>query len=235
MAGYPVLQISCLTRTVSKPRWSGSAAVASPQGVAVLGGRMTVLTGPPGIGTSEILRTVHNAHVGGTGRLVYRGRSGQKVQLCDLSDEARRNLREREFGFAGRLRPIPANLTPLDYVVGEVIRSGAQLEEARRRAHVALTRFGFDPARQGRPAGTLDPDESQRIDLAGALAKRPRLLLLDEPTRELAAEFRAVLADELRQLKRFGAAILAACRDASLTATLADEVIYLPARANAIA
>ncbi len=96
MSGSPVLRISHLSRNVSTPRWSGSGAIAGAEGIAVRTGRLTALTGPPGVGSSEILRTVFNAHIGGTGCLVYRARNGEAVQLSDLDDDSRRALRDRE-------------------------------------------------------------------------------------------------------------------------------------------
>lgn len=235
MSGSPVLRISHLSRNVSTPRWSGSGAIAGAEGIAVRTGRLTALTGPPGVGSSEILRTVFNAHIGGTGCLVYRARNGEAVQLSDLDDDSRRALRDREFAFAGRMCAVPANLSPLAYVVRDSVAGGTRLDDARPRAAALLERFGIEPRRHTRPAGELAPAEQHRINLARALAKRPRLLLLDEPSRELAADFQPVLAEELQRLKHSGTAMLIATRDQGLLDTQADEIITLQPRVKASA
>ena len=233
MAGIVILEIGCLTRTVSTPRWADHAAITRAAGLEVHAGRVTALTGPPRAGTSEILRTVFHAHIGGTGRILYRTRNGERINLAALGDDERLTLQDQEFGFAGGLRRLRADLSIIDHVARDLIAGGLSATEARARARQELTEFEIDPELPGRSGQSL-PDELQsRIELVRVLCKAPRLLLLDEPVKLLPAPQHAPFVERLRRLKDLGTATLMACRSPWLLEEIADEIHELPARGAA--
>jgi energy-coupling factor transport system ATP-binding protein len=69
----------------------------------------------------------------------------------------------------------------------------------------------------------LSGGEQQRAALAKTLLLRPRILLLDEPTKGFDAEFKAVFADILRKLAEGGAAVIAVSHDVEFCAEYADR------------
>ena len=80
----------------------------------------------------------------------------------------------------------------------------------------------------GRAAGSLPPPAIRRLEIAVALAARPRLLLLDEPTAGLASADRAGLAALIRRLVRPGGmAVLFVEHDFDMVAAIADQVVAL--------
>lgn len=78
-----------------------------------------------------------------------------------------------------------------------------------------------------RLAETLSFGNQRRVELAKALASRPRLLLLDEPAAGLNTYEREELADLLCQLKTRGTAILLVEHSMELVMNVSDEVVVL--------
>jgi branched-chain amino acid transport system ATP-binding protein len=74
-------------------------------------------------------------------------------------------------------------------------------EEHAAEGRDVLARVGLRE-QAGVPAGRLSYGDRRRLDIAIALAQRPRILFLDEPTAGLSADAVARLADLLGELKR---------------------------------
>lgn len=107
---------------------------------------------------------------------------------------------------------------------------GASDEEARRQADAALERVGLDPERfGGRAPETLSGGEARRAGLAGVIAFRPRVLLLDEPTIGLDADGADRLRDVLRALSADGFATLLVSHDLDFVMEECERAMVLDA------
>jgi len=92
----------------------------------------------------------------------------------------------------------------------------------------ALDVVGLPPARFAeRHPYALSGGEQRRLALAGVLAMRPRLLLLDEPFVSLDPGTRRHLVDILERLKAAGVTLLLATHDVDLAWALCDELLVL--------
>ncbi len=77
------------------------------------------------------------------------------------------------------------------------------------------------------PAGALPPGIARRVEIARALADRPRLLLLDEPAAGLNETEQADLAVRLREVAAAGIGLLVIEHNMPFLAPLADRMICL--------
>jgi energy-coupling factor transport system ATP-binding protein len=94
----------------------------------------------------------------------------------------------------------------------------------------AMDLVGLPPAEFGeRHPYALSGGEQRRLALAGVLAMRPRLLLLDEPFVSLDPATRRELASILRRLRRDGVTLVLATHDVDLAWALCDELLVLDA------
>ena len=104
---------------------------------------------------------------------------------------------------------------------------------ARVDAALAAVDFPYGPAR---PTHALSGGEQQRLALAGTLALRPGLLLLDEPTASLDPEGAADLRDVLaRVLDRIGATMVLVEHRVDEAVSLVDRVVVIAAGAGVVA
>jgi branched-chain amino acid transport system ATP-binding protein len=97
--------------------------------------------------------------------------------------------------------------------------------ELREPARAALGRVGL-AARADTPVARLSHGEHRQLELAMALATRPKLLLLDEPMAGLGAEESARMVELLRELKR-EVTILLIEHDMTAVFALADRITVL--------
>ncbi len=80
----------------------------------------------------------------------------------------------------------------------------------------------------GTPVGSLSGGERQRVVLARALAQRPRLLILDEPTAHLDLRYQVECVELLRRVNREqGTTVLLVSHDLNLAGELCDRLLLL--------
>jgi branched-chain amino acid transport system ATP-binding protein len=104
-------------------------------------------------------------------------------------------------------------------------RNARREPELRDPAQAALARVGLD-ARANLPASALSHGEHRQLELAMALASRPRMLLLDEPMAGLGPEESARMLSILRDLKK-ELTILLVEHDMEAVFALADRITVL--------
>lgn len=107
-------------------------------------------------------------------------------------------------------------------------RLGWPEDQVTSAVDAALDVVGLPPARFAeRHPYALSGGEQRRLALAGVLAMRPRLLLLDEPFVSLDPGTRRQLVDILERLKAVGVTLLVATHDVDLAWALCDELLVL--------
>ncbi|MFI2608944.1 ABC transporter ATP-binding protein [Kitasatospora sp. NPDC018619] len=188
-------------------------------------GRVTAVTGPSGAGKTTLLRALAGALPRGArvtaGRLTVLGQD-----VLALPPEELRRLRRHRLAFVGQ--DPGSGLNPRMRVDRLVTETAAD----RRAASVAdLLRAVRLPVGEGlehRRTVSLSGGQQRRVALARALARRPAVLLLDEPTAGLDSALRDDIAALLRDLAhRDGIAIALTSHDSDFVARCADDVLAL--------
>src|SRR4051812_25816238 len=113
-------------------------------------------------------------------------------------------------------------------------RAGRTAAEAGARADELLERLGLAALARANPF-TLSGGEQRRLSVATALATRPDLLVLDEPTFGQDPRTWAELVRLLRELLDDGVAVLAVTHDRTLVDVLGDEELVLPGGGGPVA
>jgi putative ABC transport system ATP-binding protein len=179
-------------------------------------GELVVLLGPSGSGKSTLLNILGGLDIPTSGHVVYRGR--------DLTEAGERELtayRRHHVGFVFQFYNLIPSLTARENValVTEIAREPMPPEEALRLVDLQ-ERMDHFPAQ-------LSGGEQQRVAIARAIAKRPAVLLCDEPTGALDVATGIVVLEAIERVNReLGTATAVITHNAAIAA-MADRVIHL--------
>ncbi len=183
-------------------------------------GGSLALMGASGSGKSTLLQVVRGLDAPESGAVLLDG--------ADPSDP-RYTALQREVGlvFQAPERQLFASTARDDVAFGPR-RLGWPDEQVTSAVATALDLVGLPPARFAeRHPYALSGGEQRRLALAGVLAMRPRLLLLDEPFVSLDPGTRRQLVGILERLKAAGVTLLLATHDVDLAWALCDEILVL--------
>ncbi len=119
-------------------------------------------------------------------------------------------------------------LSPLENLAGAASRTGLDRGDSRKRLVEILARLGLDEPTINLPMQALSHSDQQKVSIARALASRPRLLLLDEPTFGLDTQSRQDVHKVLHELRaESGVTILVATCDPQEAWELGDRIAVL--------
>jgi putative ABC transport system ATP-binding protein len=179
-------------------------------------GELLVLLGASGSGKSTLLNILGGLDVPSTGRVSYRG-----VDLSHATESELTRYRREHVGFVFQFYNLIPSLT-----ARENVALVTDIAENPMDPREALELVGLGDRLDHFPS-QLSGGEQQRIAIARAVAKRPDILLCDEPTGAL--DFKTgiqVLAVIERVNREFGTAAAVITHNASV-ARLADRVVTL--------
>ncbi len=202
----------------------------SPVSFHVPQGKALGLSGPSGTGKSSVLKCIYRTYAASAGRINYRSAAGEWVDLAGLPDNELLRLRRSEMGYVTQFLSVLPRVSAVDTVAEPLLSAGAPREEARARARRLIARLRIDPHLYDAFPCTFSGGEKQRVNLARAVIRPPRLLLLDEPTASLDPDALQVVLDLLLEMKAAGTTMVAIFHDRSIMDRLMDDVYPMPDR-----
>jgi putative ABC transport system ATP-binding protein len=179
-------------------------------------GELIVLLGPSGSGKTTLLNNLGGLDLPTTGQLWYRD-----VDLTTVDEAALTRYRREAVGFVFQFYNLIPSLTARENValITEIARDPMPAEVALELVHLGA-RLDHFPAQ-------LSGGEQQRVAIARAIAKRPEVLLCDEPTGALDVRTGIVVLEAIERVNReLGTLTLLITHNAVL-ADMADRVIHL--------
>ncbi|BDR52822.1 ABC transporter ATP-binding protein [Bombiscardovia nodaiensis] len=179
-------------------------------------GQLTIILGPSGSGKSTTLNILGGIDSATSGSLTVGGQD-----ICQLKEKGLTDYRRTQVGFVFQFYNLIPNLTALENVELTAGLSNDPLAPALLLDSVGLAdRFRNFPSQ-------LSGGEQQRVSIARALAKNPRLLLCDEPTGALDSETgKKVLIVLASMAKLNHKAVVIVTHNAAI-APAADRVIHV--------
>ncbi|MCQ4160370.1 ABC transporter ATP-binding protein [Roseomonas sp. GC11] len=208
----PLLEVRDVTR-----RFGGLVA-NSHVSMEVRQGEILGLIGPNGAGKSTLFNLIAGAFPPSAGQILLEGRD-----ITTLPGTARCGL-----GIA-RTFQVPRSFDSM--TVLENVMVGAFVRHPRAHAAQAAALETLDyvglAARAGAPAGELTPPEKRRLEMARALATRPRLLLLDEVMTGLTPSEAQKGVELVRRVREAGVTIVMVEHVMEVVMPLVDRAVVL--------
>lgn len=215
MAETPVISMAgASVRVGGRVLWSGVD-------LTVTAGEFVAVLGPNGVGKSTLVKVLLGVQPAGGALSVLGGKPGQANQSIGYLPQ------RRSFDASIRVRGVDVVRLGLDGA-----RWGVPLPLRRRRADNARIAEVIDlvgaTAYAHRPIGQLSGGEQQRLLIAQALVRRPRMLLLDEPLDSLDLPNQSAIAALIAKISRAeDVAVIMVAHDVNPILTYLDRVVYI--------
>jgi putative ABC transport system ATP-binding protein len=179
-------------------------------------GELSVLLGASGSGKSTLLNIIGGLDVPTSGQVSYCG-----AELPVRVDRALTDYRRRHVGFVFQFYNLIPSLTALENVA-----LVTDIAENPMSAATALELVGLGNRKNHFPA-QLSGGEQQRVAIARAVAKRPHVLLCDEPTGALDAATGKLVLEVLEQVNRETGTTTAIITHNAAIGGMGDKVIHM--------
>ena len=183
-------------------------------------GEMALITGHSGAGKTTLLRLIAAIERPTSGSIIVNGQN-----VSTLKSGAIPFLR-RNLGLVFQDQKILFDRNVFQNVLLPLQISGFGSKAATRRVRAALDKVGLLNREKARPI-TLSGGEQQRLCIARAIVNRPSILIADEPTSNLDADYARDIMDMFVSFNQVGVAILIATHDVELLGSMQQRILTL--------
>ncbi|CAN5518859.1 ABC transporter ATP-binding protein [soil metagenome] len=205
-------------RDITKVYHMGDVEVHALRGVSLdlLESEFLVLLGPSGSGKSTLLNILGGLDVPTSGNVTYRGQNLTTAEERELT-----MYRRRHVGFVFQFYNLIPSLTARENValVTDIVENPMAPEAALELVNLG-PRLDHFPSQ-------LSGGEQQRVAIARAVAKRPDVLLCDEPTGALDIATGILVLDAIQQVNRELGTTTAVITHNAAVSAMADRVVSL--------
>lgn len=179
-------------------------------------GEFVVVLGPSGAGKSTILNLLGGMDTATSGTILVDGN-----EITNYSDKELTGYRATDVGFIFQFYNLIPSLTVRENValVKEVVKGGLDVDEVLESVGLLEHRYQFPTQLSG--------GEQQRVSIARAICKDPKLLLCDEPTGALDSDTGIIILSLLQDMSHVGGRTVIIVTHNAALAEAADKVIKL--------
>lgn len=205
------------TQALKKSYLAGETEVHALRGITtdIPSGELVVMLGPSGSGKSTFLNIIGGLDQPSSGKVFFKGKN-----LADFSNHELTYYRREHVGFVFQAYNLVPSLTALENVALVTEISPNPMDPL-----AALDIVGLQNRANHFPS-QMSGGEQQRVAIARAIAKRPEVLLCDEPTGALDSKTGIVVLNALMTVnKNYGTTTIIITHNAAI-AQLADRIIH---------
>lgn len=201
-------------------RYPGGHEALQDVSFEIAKGEMVYLTGHSGAGKSTLLKLVAAIERPTSGSVLINGHNIRAIKR-EAIPALRRNI-----GLIFQDHKLLFDRTAFDNVLLPLQISGFDHREAARRVRAALDKVGLLAREKANPIA-LSGGEQQRLCIARAIVSRPEILLADEPTGNLDADYSSEILNIFKSFHQVGVTLLISTHDQSVLQRFPARALHL--------
>jgi len=192
-------------------------------------GEFVGITGRSGSGKSTVLKLIYRTYLPQAGEMRYASEAFGSIDLARADERTVLALRRQEIGYVSQFLRVVPRTTAREVVESAMRETGTDPSAARAEAERLLEHFELPKALWESFPQTFSGGEKLRVNVARAMIKRPRILLLDEPTASLDAHSKSKVRALLASLKTEGTTMLGIFHDLAFMEGVCDRELHMEA------
>lgn len=190
-------------------------------------GQFIGIVGRSGAGKSTILKCIHRTYLPTEGDILYDSLAYGKISLTHAAEREILYLRNHEIGYVSQFLSVMPRTTAKEHVMQALLETGWDEKNAKQKAEEMLDYFRLPENLWDIYPNTFSGGERLRLNLAHTMVKRPRLMLLDEPTASLDNKSKVLVKDMLLKLKQENTSMIGIFHDLEFMDGLCDRVFNI--------
>ncbi len=219
----PLLEIKGLEKSFTVHHLEKTTTALKGIELRIHEGEFLGIVGKSGSGKSTIIKCIYGTYKPDRGQILYHSEAFGTVDLASLSARRMLFLRRQEIGYVSQFLNVMPRTGCLRLVIDSLREVGVDEETAVREAKAVLEHFNLSESLWEHYPNTFSGGEKLRLNIACAVVKRPRLLLLDEPTASLDNESKLAVRSAIEKLKANGTTMIGIFHDLEFMNGLCDN------------
>lgn len=190
-------------------------------------GKFLGIVGRSGAGKSTILKCIHRTYIPTDGEIIYNSKAFGEINLTTATEREILYLRNHEIGYVSQFLNVMPRTTAKEHVMNALTETGHSAHEAKEKAEKMLDYFRLPENLWDIYPNTFSSGERLRLNLAHTMVKRPRLMLLDEPTASLDDQSKLLVRDMILSLKNENTSMIGIFHDLKFMDGICDNVFNI--------
>ncbi|MEB1805912.1 MAG: phosphonate C-P lyase system protein PhnL [Bacillaceae bacterium] len=190
-------------------------------------GEFIGITGKSGAGKSTVLKSIYRTYIPTGGEMIYHSDLFGPIDLVQATEREMLTIRKAEIGYVSQFLNVMPRVTAIEVVAEALVEMGEETKKATEKAKEILQHFKLPKTLWTSFPRTFSGGEKLRLNLAQAMIKKPKLLLLDEPTASLDNASKQAVKEMIIELKENGTSMIGIFHDIDFMETVVDRQYHL--------
>lgn len=201
-------------------RYPGGHEALRAVTLEIAAGEFVAITGQTGAGKSTLLKLIAGIERATSGNVLVNGQNLNSLGPAGLA------VLRRSLGIVFQDHKLLYDRSAFDNVMLPLEIADFPVKEAQRRARAALDKVGLLAREKANPI-SLSGGEQQRLCIARAIVSRPSVLIADEPTGNLDADYATAIMALFRSFNQVGVTVVLSTHDLPALATVPARRVEL--------